>query len=560
MISLAERFLLFALLGALVLGHTAALAQPLTLEWTPREDVNASTPPSITLYEASDPAVPIKAWYVRADLSDTTWAFRALLSDASGGLEPVGSFAAKHDAFVAINGGYFDGSTGTSYSLVIDEGRLRSANIGALNRSGTIYYPTRSAFGLLPERVPDVAWVYQVSGTTYAYPEPSPNRQGDPQPQPSATFPAGGAPWPARDAMGGGPVLVENGEVRVTWEEEVFFGSGIGLPTDRHPRTAIGYTEEGDLLLLVVDGRQGASRGASLIELAEIMISLGAVEAMNLDGGGSSTMVADGTLINRPEGGTFQRSVASAIVLAPRREAPPDEAIYFDNGDACCYREVGPWFSSANTPYWGDSPSRLVATGDGSHRATFVLDHERVAPGVYEVSAWWVPSFNRATNTPYTVYHGGEGQTVRVNQALASTMNQWNVLGTFTLARGDSVVVSNDAVGTTSPAYVTADAIRLVSTGDVATEAPVPAPTGHVAVYPNPTRGAVRIEATTDKPGPWRAVVVDLLGREVARFEGHAPGGHQTFAEDLSALSPGLYVIRFALPDGLVARSIVVTH
>jgi hypothetical protein len=537
---------------ALLLCAVDAIAQPLT--WTLRDDVNAAMPPSIRLYEGVSADPMMRAWAVRADLRDTTWTLRTVLSDAEGGAEPTGSFAAKYDAFVAINGGYFGG--GSSFSLVIDQGVVRSQNVGAVTRSGTTFYPTRSAFGVLPDGAPDVAWVYNVAGTTYAYPAPSPNRQGSPQPQPSATFPERGGPWPAVDAIGGGPVLVEGGEPMITWEEEVFFGSGIGTVTDFQPRTAIGYTEVGELLLVVVDGRQGLSRGASLIELADIMIGLGAVEAMNLDGGGSSTMVADGTLINRPEGGTFQRSVVSALLLAPREgtsEPPPDPEIYFDNGDACCYREAGPWFESANTPFWGETRSRIVATGDGSHRATFVLDAERVEPGTYEVAAWWVPSFNRATNTPYTVYSGGEGTTVRVDQTPAASANRWNVLGTFTLARGDPVVVSNDSSGTTSPAYVTVDAIRLVPVGGTSVEGPPSGPEA-VAVYPNPARGLVHVRTGTE--GPWRAEVVDLLGREVVRFEGEGTEASQ----DLSGLAPGVYLLRVARPEGVVVRPLVLAQ
>jgi exopolysaccharide biosynthesis protein len=68
------------------------------------------------------------------------------------------------------------------------------------------------------------------------------------------------------------------------------------------------------LIILVVDGRQQHSRGVDLEELAGILHDLGVEEAMNLDGGGSSTLVVNKTLINRPTGGTFQREVMSALV------------------------------------------------------------------------------------------------------------------------------------------------------------------------------------------------------------------------------------------------------
>ena len=64
-----------------------------------------------------------------------------------------------------------------------------------------------------------------------------------------------------------------------------------------------------------VDGRQSDSRGVNLDELAQIMKSIGAVEALNLDGGGSSSIFANGKLLNKPVGGTEQREVMSAIAI-----------------------------------------------------------------------------------------------------------------------------------------------------------------------------------------------------------------------------------------------------
>jgi len=95
----------------------------------------------------------------------------------------------------------------------------------------------------------------------------------------------------------------------------VFFGSSI---PNTHPRTAAGQTGDGALMLLVVDGRQPESRGVNLQELAEIMRDLGAVQALNLDGGGSTALVVDGVLLNRPTGGTAEREVMSALVTTCR--------------------------------------------------------------------------------------------------------------------------------------------------------------------------------------------------------------------------------------------------
>jgi exopolysaccharide biosynthesis protein len=88
--------------------------------------------------------------------------------------------------------------------------------------------------------------------------------------------------------------------------------------TALHPRTAVGVDRDaGQVLLLVVDGRSDTSRGATLVELANLMLGLGADEALNLDGGGSSTLVgrrpAGGVrVLNTPSDGS-QRHVSNAL-------------------------------------------------------------------------------------------------------------------------------------------------------------------------------------------------------------------------------------------------------
>ncbi len=114
----------------------------------------------------------------------------------------------------------------------------------------------------------------------------------------------------AVDAMGGNPNLVDNGFI----SRDV---DGSGAFFERASRTAVGATANGKLLVVVVDGRQpGYSRGMTLRELAELMQTLGAVNALNLDGGGSSTMVVNGLVANRPSDGR-ERSVSNALVVLP---------------------------------------------------------------------------------------------------------------------------------------------------------------------------------------------------------------------------------------------------
>ncbi|MGQ9730799.1 MAG: phosphodiester glycosidase family protein [Candidatus Zipacnadales bacterium] len=119
-------------------------------------------------------------------------------------------------------------------------------------------------------------------------------------------------PWPGlRHALGGGPRLVANGCVYVTSSAESFRAD---VAVGAAPRSAVGIMPNGDALLMVVDGRQaGYSAGMTLGELAEALVKLGVKDAMNLDGGGSSTLVVRGRLANRPSDGA-QRLVSNALL------------------------------------------------------------------------------------------------------------------------------------------------------------------------------------------------------------------------------------------------------
>ena len=94
-----------------------------------------------------------------------------------------------------------------------------------------------------------------------------------------------------------GPALIEDGKVSVDSDDEV------GRAMASNPRTAIGIKSDGTYLFVVSDGRTDESEGLSLLELAQFMQTLGAETAYNLDGGGSSTMVFNGSVVNTPTGG-----------------------------------------------------------------------------------------------------------------------------------------------------------------------------------------------------------------------------------------------------------------
>ena len=120
----------------------------------------------------------------------------------------------------------------------------------------------------------------------------------------------------ARYVVSGGPLLLWKGQ-RLEEPETESISRVFYLA--RHPRTAVGVRADGTLLFVTVDGRQPEeSVGMSLPELTDLMLELGAVSAINLDGGGSTTMVIDGRVVNHPSGESPRRN-ADAILLYPRK-------------------------------------------------------------------------------------------------------------------------------------------------------------------------------------------------------------------------------------------------
>ena len=137
-----------------------------------------------------------------------------------------------------------------------------------------------------------------------------------------------GTSRPVTEAVGGFPELLRSGEVVLDRAEGVLETFG---PV-RHPRTAVGWDSAADRLLLVtVDGRQpGYSVGMTLRELTALLLRLGATDAVNLDGGGSTAMVVGGRVVNRPSDEAGERSVGNALVLAACHD--PDGAARLPRG------------------------------------------------------------------------------------------------------------------------------------------------------------------------------------------------------------------------------------
>ncbi|HXF98974.1 MAG TPA: phosphodiester glycosidase family protein, partial [Gaiellaceae bacterium] len=182
--------------------------------------------------------------------------------------------------------------------------------------------------------------------------------------------------WEAvSDAVGGGPVLVRDGRP-VFRAGEAFTTSQI---VPRHPRTAIGQRADGRLLLVVVDGRRrGYSVGMTSFELALTMLRLGAVRAMQLDGGGSSTLAFEGRVLNAPSDGR-ERPIANALMLQYYGvyALPPAEEVVSPNGDGVA--------ETQRLAFKLVRPSQATVTLTAPGGAIAFQETQPRAPGVHRV-------------------------------------------------------------------------------------------------------------------------------------------------------------------------------
>ena len=116
-----------------------------------------------------------------------------------------------------------------------------------------------------------------------------------------------------QSAVGGGPRLLVDGQVAVDWAAE---GFDAGFAGSLNPRTAAGISRDGrHLFLVTVDGRQAFSKGVTLPGMAAILKRYGAWNAINLDGGGSTTLAADGLTVSSPGGDGSERPVADMLLV-----------------------------------------------------------------------------------------------------------------------------------------------------------------------------------------------------------------------------------------------------
>ncbi|GJF24546.1 phosphodiester glycosidase family protein [Streptomyces sp. HO565] len=132
------------------------------------------------------------------------------------------------------------------------------------------------------------------------------------------------SPSPGTDIVNAGPELVRDGRLHVTPATDGMVHPGdpswyYGWVHKRNPRTLAGVDAAGRTVLITADGRSTEALGLSIVESAEVAKSLGLRDAVNLDGGGSTTMVTEGKVINAPSDATGERPVGDALLILPRK-------------------------------------------------------------------------------------------------------------------------------------------------------------------------------------------------------------------------------------------------
>lgn len=274
------------------------------LKWQNVDSLFQPLPPSVHVYFTDDKidTGAFRAYYLVADLKDKNLNFTTDTTYKRR-LTPSQFYQKNNNPLVVVNGTFFSFQTNQNLNVVIKNGKLVSytAPIKGSGKDSLKYnYSYKGAIGISKKRKADVAWIKTDSSKRYAMAAQYPlTSKGNLIAVKKGSVTESGAStnelfskWKMKTAIGGGPVLLQNGEIKVTNNEErMFAGKGIN---DKHPRTAMGYTRDNKLIILVIEGRNSNAGGASLSQEAQIFKDLDCLEALNLDGGGSSCLLING--------------------------------------------------------------------------------------------------------------------------------------------------------------------------------------------------------------------------------------------------------------------------
>lgn len=308
------------------------------LKWVNVDSLFQPLPASVHVYKTTDPldGKPNIAYYLEADLKDKRLDF-TVDTTYKRRLKPLQFYEKNDHPLLVVNTTFFSFATNQNLNVVIKKGKMLSYNVHTITGRGkdtfTYRHPFGSAIGISKDREADVAWTYtDSSGRKILASQLSHRLLSDSSPviqyksvkslkyttrlhqPPKRFYKRMFFPWKMNTAVGGGPVLLQKGEIRITNNEELkFTGKAIN---DKHPRTAMGYTKDNRLIILVIEGRNpGRAEGATLTQEAQIFKDLGCLEALNLDGGGSSCMLVNGKETIKVSDASGQRPVPAVFLI-----------------------------------------------------------------------------------------------------------------------------------------------------------------------------------------------------------------------------------------------------
>jgi len=292
------------------------------VHWRNVDDQFQPLPASVHVYYTNDSidGRPNIAYYAELLLKDKRLDF-TVDTTMDRRLTPAQYFAKDAHPLLIVNCSFFEYAHNHNLNVIMQNGHLLSYNTHSVPLKGkdTLQYrhPFTSALGIDKKRQADVAWLYTDSSRVIpvAYEEPIAAVKDSLNyiDAGSAKLP-GAHDWKMKTAVGGGPVLLQNGQIRITNEEEFrFAGKAIN---DKHPRTGMGYTRDGKLIVMVIEGRYpNKAEGVTLGQEARLLKDVGCVEALNLDGGGSSCMLINGKETITPSEKGEQRPVPSVFMV-----------------------------------------------------------------------------------------------------------------------------------------------------------------------------------------------------------------------------------------------------
>jgi exopolysaccharide biosynthesis protein len=296
------------------------------VKWANFDSLYQPLPVSMHVYKSIEllDGKPNIMYYAIVDVSDKSLKFTTDTAYKRR-LTPARFYQKNNEPLLVVNCSFFSFATNQNLNAVVKNGKIISYNKQTQEGRGkdtlTYFHSFLGALGITKKRKIDIAWTFTDSSKKNIYASQYPvhffkdsvedinlkyiNKRAPH----SAKF----SRWNVKTAIGGGPVLVQNNEIKISNNEERKFAcKAVNNP---EPRTAIGYTKDNKLVILVCEGRSDTAAGLSLIQLAKILKDIGCVEALNLDGGGSTCMLINGKETNQPSGKGIQRPVPSVFLI-----------------------------------------------------------------------------------------------------------------------------------------------------------------------------------------------------------------------------------------------------